>query len=284
MDDLRVEHKYLVPDRLREPLRSVIAPFVRPDRHASPKHDHGESYFGYTVRSIYYDSSTFDHFFANESGLAKRAKPRIRGYDTERPDSIAFLEIKRRCGSVGSKTRAPIAFRSLAAWLDSGETEAYVRPSRSFPAAVASANQFMFRLRRFALRPVVLVTYDREPYVGTIESSLRITLDSNLRSAAYPQLADLYRDQFCRASMRGHFVLEIKHHAQFGFPAWLRPFMGKHSLVKQSLSKYCTCLSDLQVIHPHARMRTLALAEDEPRQGSWDHSPYTRKELLWTRS
>src|SRR4029077_7853160 len=121
-------------------------------------------------------------------------------------DSMAFLEIKRRSGSVGSKTRAPIAFRSLAAWLDSGDTETYVRPSPAFPSAVGSANQFMFRLHRFALRPVVLVTYDREPYVGTIESSLRITFDTNVRSTPYPRLSDMYEDRLSRPSLRGHFV------------------------------------------------------------------------------
>ena len=74
--------------------------------HAAQRY--GAAYRGYTVRSIYYDTATFAHFFANEDGLARRAKPRIRGYDRGGDDALAFLEIKRRNGAVGSKSRAPI--------------------------------------------------------------------------------------------------------------------------------------------------------------------------------
>ena len=110
--EIRVENKYLVPETLRERLRAVIQPFVHPDPHATPREAHG-GYRGYTVRSIYYDTSRFAHYFANEDGLAVRAKPRIRGYDTEQADSVAFLEVKKRHGAVSSKARAPIDRKSV---------------------------------------------------------------------------------------------------------------------------------------------------------------------------
>lgn len=268
MGDLRVEHKYLVPERLRDSLRAIIAPFVRPDRHATPRHDHGASYFGYTVRSIYYDTSTFEHFFANESGLADRAKPRIRGYGNRAEDALVFLEIKRRTGQVGSKSRAPIPYAAVDSLLESGATADFVRPSRTFPDAVADAGRFMYRLRRFSLQPVVLVSYEREPYVGTIESSLRITFDTNIRSFPYPRIAGLFEDHQGPESLPRHFVLEVKHDSRFGFPVWLRPFMGKHGLVRRSLSKYYTCLTDLNVVHAQTKMRSLALGDFSPAAGA----------------
>jgi hypothetical protein len=260
--DLRVEHKYLVPERLRGALRATIAPFVRPDSHATPRHDdHGGEYPGYTVRSIYYDTSAFAHFFANEDGLAVRAKPRIRGYDGQTDGCVAFLEIKRRNGTVGGKARAPIPYAAVPAFLESGGAHGAVTASPSFPDAPANANQFLYRVSRFALRPVVLVTYDREPYVGTIERSLRITFDTNIRSMQYPRLSDLYTEHDGRPSLLGHFVLEVKHDARFGFPTWLRPFMGRHGLVRRALSKYYTCLTDQQMVHSYTKVRALALAE-----------------------
>jgi hypothetical protein len=286
--DLRVEHKYLVPERLREALRAAIAPFVRPDRHATPKHDPQiGSYIGYTVRSIYFDTSSFAHFFANEDGLAVRAKPRIRGYDALRSDSVAFLEVKRRNGAVGSKARAPIPFASVPTLLETGNVDEYVHASKSIPAARANAAQFLFRIARFSLQPVVLVTYDREPHVGTIESSLRITLDASLRSLAYPRLSQLYADTDARRSLPGHFILEVKHDSQFGFPTWLRPFLSKHGLVRRALSKYYTCLTDQHIVQSTTKLRALARAEWAPTARRTvaplsGHTP-TREALPWIR-
>ena len=183
--ELRVEHKYLVPERLRARLRATIRPFVQPDSHATPRPEH-DGHLGYTVRSIYYDTARFAHYFANEEGLSVRSKPRIRAYDTQQPDSLAFLEVKRRNGIVGSKPRASLPFTQIPELLATGDASRLIHASRSHPDAVADVEQFLHRYGRYALRPVILVVYDREPYVGTIESSLRITFDCNVRSRAYP--------------------------------------------------------------------------------------------------
>ncbi len=286
--DLRVEHKYLVPERLREPLRAVIAPFVQPDRHATPKHDSRVgAYVGYTVRSIYYDTASFDGFFANEDGLAVRAKPRIRGYEQQGASSLAFLEVKRRNGAVGSKARASLPCASVAELLDSGDIDNLVPPSTSIPDARANASQFLFRLARFALRPVVLVTYDREPHVGTIESSLRITFDASIRSVPYPRLSQLYSEVDARPSLPGHFILEVKHDARFGFPSWLRPFLSGQGLVRRALSKYYTCLTDQRVVQHTTKVRALANAEwsqaTRRRIGQGSHTTPYREASSWIR-
>lgn len=258
--EIRVENKYLVPETLREALRAAIQPFVHPDPHATPRDTHG-GYCGYTVRSIYFDTSRFAHYFANEDGLAVRAKPRIRGYDDQRPESVAFLEVKKRHGAVGSKARAPMRFAAMPDLLASGDIAAHVTPSRSCPSAVSDAEQFVHRVHRHALRPVVTVAYDREPYVGTYETSLRITFDGDIRSVAYPVLANLYQPQFDRRSLRGYFVLEVKYDSRLGFPIWLRPFLASHGIVRRALSKYSICLTDLGIVRAHTRTAALARSE-----------------------
>ncbi len=286
--EYRVEHKYLVPESLRDALRRVIAPFVRPDAHAALMHDvRLGTYLGYTVRSIYFDTSSFAHFFANEDGLPVRAKPRIRGYDAGHADAIAFLEVKRRNGAVGSKARAPIAFASVPAFLEHGDVDAFVRDSDAFPSARANAGQFLHRLWRFALQPVVLVTYDREPHIGTIEDSLRITFDTSVRSVAYPRVADLYTDEGMKASLRGYFILEVKHDSHFGYPSWLRPFLSTHGIVRRALSKYYTCTTDQGIVHSYTKVRALASADwtsgtDRP-DAPLGASTLSRKELSWIR-
>jgi hypothetical protein len=281
--EIRVENKYLVPETLRERLRAVIQPFVHPDPHATPRETHG-GYRGYTVRSIYYDTSRFAHYFANEDGLAVRAKPRIRGYDQEQPDSVAFLEVKKRHGAVGSKARAPMPFADVAALLASGDIDRHVKASRSCPSAVADAEQFVHRVRRFALRPVVAVFYEREPYVGTYETSLRVTFDGDIRSAAFPALSDLYQREYERRSLRGYFVLEVKYDSRLGFPVWLRPFLAAHGIIRRALSKYSVCLTDLGIVHAHTR--TAALARSDWRGRARDgvgRQERKREDLAWAR-
>jgi hypothetical protein len=278
-----VENKYLVPETLRERLRAAIQPFVHPDPHATPRESHG-GYRGYTVRSIYYDTSRFAHYFANEDGLAVRAKPRIRGYDQERPDSVAFLEIKKRHGAVGSKARAPVRFAAMPALLASGEIASHVGPSRSCPSAITDAEQFVHRVHRFALRPVVAVVYDREPYVGNYETSLRVTFDGDVRSLAFPALSDLYQSGYERRSLRGYFVLEVKYDSRLGFPIWLRPFLASHGIVRRALSKYSVCLTDLGIVHAHTRTAALARSDWRgPAHGGKTRQTRRREEMAWGR-
>ncbi len=258
---MRVEHKYLVPESLRGALRQAIRPFVRSDQHGVPMGGGAAAFVGYTVRSIYYDTSGFTHYYANEDGLALRSKPRIRGYNTRQTDSVAFLEVKRRDGAVGTKSRSALRFSSIAPLLDGGAIAAYVFPSADTPDAPANARRFLYRLTRHAMHPVILVTYDREAYIGTVESSLRITFDTRIRSSAFPRLDSLYSEHDMRPSLAGHFILEVKYDAHLGFPVWLRPFLSGHGLVRRALSKYYLCLTDQRIVQSTTKVRALARQE-----------------------
>lgn len=239
---LRFEHKYLVPESLLPPLRHLVSAFARPDSHASP---HGAaSSPSYVVRTIYLDTSRLTHYYEAEDGLSVRAKPRIRGYGDPHPGADVFLEIKRRCGTVGSKERAMVALDAVYRLLTTGDVDRFVRADVTSPHAVESARRFLFHLRRDALRLVLLVVYDREAYVGNFEPSLRVTFDKQVRSIARPTLDRLFYEYGARRSLAGRFVLEVKYDAGFGFPSWLRPFIADNGLVRQALSKYWTCATD----------------------------------------
>jgi hypothetical protein len=235
----RFEHKYLVPESLLPPLRHLLAPFMRADRHATRGGEDGCRQ--YVVRSIYLDTPQLSYYHETEDGIDFRAKPRIRAYDDAHASAPVFLEVKRRHGAVVSKWREAVAFAEL------GE-----RPL---------ARTFAFQLRRRALRPVLLVVYDREPYVGLLEPSLRITFDRRLRSVAWPRVEGLFDERGARPSLAGSFILEVKHDEAFGFPTWLRPFLTRHGLASRSLSKYWTCGADQAIAQaPLSARRSAALA------------------------
>lgn len=236
---MRFEHKYVVPEPLLPALRRILEPFARPDRHAAPGGENG--WRQYVVRSIYFDTPGLMHYFETENGVDPREKPRIRAYGERRAGATVYLEVKRRRGPVTAKQRAPVALESLEAVLAG---RGIGMDSRAGADERSSAASFIFHLRRDALRPTILVVYDREPYVGVFEPSLRVTFDRRLRSVAWPRANGLFEQRGARASLAGSFVLEVKHDAAFGFPVWLRPFIAEHGLVRQALSKYWVCGAD----------------------------------------
>lgn len=254
---LRFEHKYLVPRRLEGALRRVVEPLTRPDQHAGADHR-------YTVRSIYFDSADYASYYEKEDGVDARSKLRVRGYDALVPGAVAFLEIKRRLGNVGAKERVPFGAEGIAPLLAGGDVDEWIEPTAEFPAARRDARRFLFRLHRDALRPVVLITYEREAYVGTLEPSLRVTFDSGVRSRAFPELGELYSDDGLRPSLVDSFVLEVKYDAALGFPIWLRAFIAEHRLVRQALSKYWTCMTDLRTPRAASKARALVTASWPP--------------------
>jgi VTC domain len=253
----RFEHKYLVPERLLGRLRRAVEPFVVPDIHTVLERGNG---YDYDVHSVYFDTTRFDSYFEKEDGLEVRAKLRVRGYAPRTRGAPLFLEIKRRAGAVGSKDRVPVLAADLHELLAHGDVARLVDERADFPHARRDAGRFLFRLHRDALRPVVLVTYQREAYVGALEPSLRVTFDKGVRGTAFPELAGLF-DAGSRPSFPSHFVLEVKHDAAFGFPVWLRPFIAEHGLVREALSKFWTCLTDARVVQPHTSAGARARAE-----------------------
>ena len=246
MSSLRYEHKYLVPERLLDRLRRCIEPFVELDAHVRSQARHT-----YTVRNIYFDDARFKSYFEKDDGIEVRAKLRIRGYDDYQAGDVVFLEVKRRDGAVGSKDRAAMPFDLVPDLFATG-TPAGLSGSH------AAARKFLFHIHRDALRPVLFEAYEREPYVGAMEPSLRVTLDRGVRSSLFPRLSDLFSIDGARSSFRGSFILEVKHDTTFGFPPWLRGFIGEHGLVREALSKYWTCMTDWQVVRPDSRARVHA--------------------------
>lgn len=230
---MRHEYKYLVPNYLIDDVRAAIRPYLNVDRFAEPTD--GE----YTVRSIYFDSADLTCYWEKEAGIKDRKKLRVRGYNTLEPDELVFLEIKRKTNSLISKNRALLRYADLAQVFEYGDPDEFVRDAQRDRD---DARRFFYHLRRQAMVPIETVIYEREPFNCSFGSSLRITLDKNLRSVAFPALDGLYDEEDVRPALPDHFILEVKFDADRGFPRWVMPFLGRFDLKKQALSKYVICL------------------------------------------
>ena len=164
----RHEYKYLISRQSAELLKLRLPHIMKPDPHAGPR---GQ----YTIRSLYFDDLRFSAFEEKVSGIDNRTKYRIRCYNYQ--DTYFKLEKKEKKGHLTRKTACRIS-RETAAHL---QTEPGKRCGEEMPALVEE-------LRRGCVdrgvRPVVLVDYDRTPFVS-VYGNTRITLDENLRTIPY---------------------------------------------------------------------------------------------------
>lgn len=240
---LRYEYKYFVPNEKMDVLRRMIVPFMEHDRHCAFRENNQ-----YTVRSIYYDTPGFRCYFDKVDGIKNRHKYRLRGYNLPTADqsSLVFFEIKKKYEIPILKVRSTKTFAEAQNIL----TENQFVPLSNQQAIHHddSLQRFMFHYYRQHLRPVILIIYEREAFLGKHDDTIRITFDKNLRSRIYPKVQSLYDDHELRWSLTSQFILEVKFNDHF--PAWLKPVIGSLGLVRQSASKYVISIDTHNLIRP----------------------------------
>jgi hypothetical protein len=254
---MRFEFKFVVPNRLLEALRVELQPFVVPDAFAGAREQRE-----YTVRSIYFDTSHFDFYQARIEGLRVRKKIRIRGYNSKEEGGPVFLEIKKKIAEHCYKHRAALRFQDLGELFGTRDFKRYILPGRDAAHAHDEANRFFYHVQRQALRPVVLVTYDREAFQGKLDPALRITFDKRLRYRLRPALGDLYDERHLQFAQSQAFILEIKF--KHGFSSWLQNVLKRHLLQRRSCSKYVICLEAGLAGSPLQRRQRPALLPAAP--------------------
>ena len=155
----------------------------------------------YKIRSIYFDNYNDKALREKISGLERREKFRIRYYNDD--FSLMSLEKKMKIGDLCMKVSAKITDKECRRLLDGDYTW---MPSHESELV----REFYTKLTAGLLRPRVLVSYTREPYIYAA-GNVRVTFDMNIRSTA-----------FCRRFMeedvldvdvgdeQGYMVLEVK--------------------------------------------------------------------------
>jgi SPX domain protein involved in polyphosphate accumulation len=230
---VKYEFKYIVPVSQMDELREAIRPYVELDEYAAIMKDHE-----YTVRSIYYDTARFDYYFEKIDGYKIRKKIRIRGYNEQKGGDTVFMEIKRKLKEPIEKDREKLTFEVMKRLMAGEGAKAYGNLEDDH--GVNGAGKFLYHVYRNNLKPVVLVIYEREAYFDRFKNDIRITIDKNLRSIAYPEIDDLYSEEKVKPAIPGKFIFEVKFKDQF--PVWLRPITGHLGLIRRSASKYVFCI------------------------------------------
>jgi hypothetical protein len=191
--------------------------------------------YTYRVRRIYFDTCDFQFYYDKLDGLEIRKKLRMRAYNDFNPDDMAFLEIKRRRGNRIVKERAPVPLGSIesihARYRAPDLLQDVSTPHKNV------INKYVVNIISLDLRPTALIVYDREAYLGQIDSSERITIDKQVNSFLFPTLNDLYRENELAPVVSDRLIPELKFD-RFT-PKWMHQLVKVFQLQCMSIPKYC---------------------------------------------
>jgi SPX domain protein involved in polyphosphate accumulation len=231
-DRMRHELKFYLPVAMIDQIRPLIANHVQHDPYCADQPDKT-----YTVRSIYFDTDDLHFYHEKLDSVKTRRKLRVRTYNTHTTDSIAFVEIKRKFGRVGFKDRLMLPLDKVDHAMNGVQPEKVLGDEGSFSQrTILGKIRYLLNMKR--LHPVVLVTYDREAFMGLRDSNLRVTFDRNIRSLLNPTMEQIFDEESLVQFEEDQFVLELK----FGeaMPGWMANLIRKLNLSSESYSKYCT--------------------------------------------
>lgn len=131
----------------------------------------------YTIRSIYFDNPDDKALREKIDGVAKREKFRIRYYNDD--FSFITLEKKMKNNNLCMKLDANITEKECKAILH-GDT-AWMKHHEN-----ELIRELYCKMNHEQLRPRVLVSYVREPYVYEA-GNVRVTFDSHIRTSLFHQ-------------------------------------------------------------------------------------------------
>ena len=189
----RYELKYLISSAQVTVLTARIRGLMQPDPHVS-------SDGKYTIRSLYFDDLHDRCYYENENGNDPRAKYRLRIYNRS-ADRIS-LERKRKERGKTRKEAVLVEF-GLADRLMRGECAA---PISEQPLLLQGLCADMMVNR---MRPVIIVEYERIPYVYRF-GNVRVTFDTSVSSSR--DTSSFFADEILKRPVlpAGMQLLEVK--------------------------------------------------------------------------
>ena len=184
----------------------------------------------YTIRSVYFDNYRDKALREKIDGVQRREKFRIRYYN----DDFSFITLEKK-----------IKHNDLCMKLDAPLTaEEYRRILQSPGAWMLEHSQPLVRelyckMNMQQLRPRVLVSYVREPYIYDA-GNVRVTFDSHIRTSLFQRdFSSGAIPDICATDAPGDMILEVKFDAFL--PEVIRCLLQTGGLRQQAFSKYGAC-------------------------------------------
>lgn len=219
MNRYRHEYKYIL-DICRENILQIkTAGIMQRDNHTNVDGM-------YTVRSLYFDDYNDSCYFENQSGTDIRSKFRIRYYGDN--VDIILLEKKSKCCGMTMKESCRISAEECTMLMADKVIEVQEEMS-------VNKKKLLLELEKRMLKPKVIVTYDRVPFVYAA-GNVRITFDKNITSS--DDISNFLKADYRQRSImpNGKSILEIKWDELL--PLHIKEMLQLDDLQWSSFSKY----------------------------------------------
>lgn len=236
----RYESKYIIPRSLIPQIRKFIEPFCMPDPYG-----HG-AIPEYTITTLQLDDPYYSLHEAKVREALTRFKLRVRTYGAIGSAPV-FAEVKAKLEQTIVKSRAAIPFNL---WSKELLFDVKVPPCFKSVRQEVDFLQFKRLVWELGARPVLLVRYRRESYVGVVDQYARVTFDHKLEYQMTNSWTDFGRSGEWRKmdsteaqgfglSYSG-VVLEVKTLSHT--PVWVMDLVQRFQLRKSGNCKYSTAL------------------------------------------
>lgn len=191
---------------------------------------HGGMDGRYLIRSIYFDNYQDKALREKIDGISMREKFRIRYYN----DDFSYITLEKK-----------VKDNSLCMKLDAGITKTECRQlldgklnwMRGHPSPLVQ--ELYGKMHYQMLRPRVLVSYVREPYVYKA-GNVRVTFDSHIRTTLYHRgFLEKGVTDIGVFDQPGEMILEVKYDAFL--PEVIRSAIQMENVRQQAFSKYQAC-------------------------------------------
>lgn len=210
----RAEKKYLLNPQQYQTLMQRIAPELEAD-----------AYGAYTICNIYFDTAHDELIRRSIDKPPYKEKLRLRSYGTPKETDTVFLELKKKWKGIVYKRRACMPLSQARALLAGERPEA---PNQIL-------REILYFLDFYHPVPRLFLAYDRLAYHGREDQSLRLTVDTHIRSRR--QKLDLALGSQGRPLLEQEaYLLEIK--TPTALPLWLTQALNALKIYPASFSKY----------------------------------------------
>lgn len=220
LESFRHEHKYILPEVDMVSAKSRAAKVMKKDPHVS---DRG----AYNIRSLYFDDYQSRYLNENINGVDERSKWRIRIYDHD--SGRISLEKKIRKSDLITKQVCLIDRDAFEAVMD--------RTAQILPENAPLFNVFIKEMKTSMLHPVIIVEYERTPFVCPAGNT-RVTFDENIRSSSDVKKF-LTQDILSTRPVleKGQGLVEVKFDRYL--PDHIAHVMENGRMRRETFSKYC---------------------------------------------
>lgn len=184
----------------------------------------------YRIRSIYFDNYEDKNLREKINGYAYREKFRIRYYN----DDLSFITLEKKikknylCQKISvplTKEEYELLMRGETAWM------------REHPEHLIK--ELYAKMKYQVLRPRVLVSYKREPYIYEA-GNVRVTFDSDIRTSLFKQdFAESASEGIVAAESCETMILEVKY--DDFLPDVISRMIQCGNVRQQAFSKYGIC-------------------------------------------